>query len=386
MTLLILAAVGCLLAALPAVLTLANLRLYQPPPLVPQRREAVSVLIPARNEEAGIGAAIESVLANVGVPFELLVLDDQSEDRTAQIVQEAAAKDRRVKLLAAPPLPEGWCGKQHACQRLTDAAAHEWLVFLDADVRLAPNALARLVAFMQESEADLGSGFPCQLTGTLLEKLIVPLIHFLLLGFLPLARMRQFPTQPIYAAGCGQLFIARREGYRKAGGHAAIRASLHDGIKLPRAFRAAGLKTDLCDATSLAVCRMYTSGRGLWRGFGKNATEGLASSLPSLLVWTALLAGGAVLPWAVYAAVSLQPSAAEPTTMEKATILLAFAGLFLSYLPRFVMAGRFRQSLLGMVLHPLGVVLVLALQWQCWLRARLGRPVGWKGRGYAGVG
>ena len=82
---------------------------------------------------------------------------------------------------------------------------------------------------------------------------------------------------PAYGAGCGQLFLARREAYETAGGHAAIRATLHDGVKLPRAFRAAGLRTDLFDATDVASCRMYRNAGEVWRGLAKNATEGLAA-------------------------------------------------------------------------------------------------------------
>src|SRR5207244_4018469 len=125
------------------------------------------------------------------------------------------------------------------------------------------------------SGADLGSGFPRQETGTLLEKLVLPLIHFLLLGYLPLIGMR-WCRHPAFGAGCGQLFVTRRDAYEAVGGHVAVRASLHDGLTLPRAYRRRGLKTDLCDATELADCRMYRSGRELWYGLAKNAREGLA--------------------------------------------------------------------------------------------------------------
>ncbi len=108
-----------------------------------------------------------------------------------------------------------------------------------------------------------------------LERLVIPLIHFVLLGFLPLARMRA-SRSPAYAAGCGQLFLARREAYEKMGGHAVIRTSLHDGLTLPAAFRRAGLATDLFDATDVASCRMYHGAGELWRGLAKNATEGIA--------------------------------------------------------------------------------------------------------------
>src|SRR5262249_61852699 len=99
----------------------------------------ISVLIPARNEERGIVAAVESALASEGVSLEVIVLDDHSEDRTAALVEGLARRDSRVRLVPAPPLPEGWCGKQHACHVLAGCACHPLLAFLDADVRLAPD-------------------------------------------------------------------------------------------------------------------------------------------------------------------------------------------------------------------------------------------------------
>jgi hypothetical protein len=369
----ILAIISLVAAAVPALLFWANLRLYRPPPEPPPGADmpAVSVLIPARNEERGIAAAVESALGSKGVAGEVLVLDDGSEDRTAEIVREIAAHDNRVRLLSGPPLPPGWCGKQHACAVLAAAARYPLLLFLDADVRLEPAGLAGMVAFLQASGADLVSGVPRQETGTFLERLVIPLIHFILLGFLPLARMRA-SRHPAYAAGCGQLFLARREAYDQIGGHAAVRASLHDGITLPRAFRRAALKTDLCDATGVAVCRMYRGGGELWRGLSKNATEGLAK--PALIVpATLLLLAGQVLPLVLLA---LAP------WLSSLDVALAGAATLVLYSPRLAGITRFRQSPLGAALHPLGVAVLLAIQWHGLVRALCGRPAVWKGRAY----
>lgn len=368
---LVLAGIALVLAAIPALLFLANLRLYRPPPAPDADSPSVSILIPARNEEAAIVAAVEAALASRGVTLEVVVLDDHSEDRTAALVTEIAQRDPRVRLEHAPPLPAGWCGKQHACHVLAGLARHPLLVFLDADVRLAPDGVARLAAFLRISGADLVSGVPRQETGTLLERLLIPLIHFVLLGFLPIARMRR-SVHPSYAAGCGQLFLARREAYQSVGGHAMIRTTLHDGLKLPRLFRRAGRLTDLCDATDLAVCRMYHSARDTWFGLAKNATEGLAS--PAMIgPMSFLLLGGQVLPFALLAAaVRLSPWA----------VLLAVLAALLAYLPRLLGVVHFRQSLLGALLHPLGILLLVAVQWFALFRSLVGRPAAWKGRSY----
>ena len=371
-----LTAVAVVFAAIPALLFRANLRVYRPPPAPSSPGDdgtlpALSVLIPARNEELAIGAALEAVLASRGVELEVIVLDDHSEDATANVVSAIAARDIRVHLVRGQPLPGGWCGKQYACSLLAQVARYPLLVFLDADVRLSPDGLARMAAFLDQSKADLASGIPFQETGTLVEKLVIPLNHFVLLGFLPLARMRR-RKHPAYAAGCGQLFLARRFAYEAAGGHGAIRASLHDGITLPRALRAAGFRTDLCDLTEIATCRMYRTAGDVWRGLAKNATEGLAS--PVMIVpATALLLGGQVLPLGLLAALAWLPP-----TLACLAVIAAIA----SYYPRCAAAWRFHQSWLGACLHPAGILIFLAIQWHALLIAVTHRPAHWKGRAY----
>ena len=126
------------------------------------------------------------------------------------------------------------------------------------------------------SGAAHASGVPEQVSRTASERLLVPLIHFVLLGFLPIRRMR-IDLHPALGAGCGQLFVAFRHAYVASGGHRAIRRTLHDGPKLPRVFRSAGFRTDLFDATDIASCRMFSTGAEVWRGLARNAGEGLGS-------------------------------------------------------------------------------------------------------------
>jgi Glycosyltransferase like family 2 len=369
-----LALLGLGLALIPAALTAWNLPFYRPPPCAGGARPRLSLLIPARNEEAEIGPAVRAALASQQVDLEVVVLDDHSTDRTRRVVEALAAADPRVRLELAPPLPPGWSGKQHACHVLAARARHDLMVFVDADVRLTPHALARIAVFMDSRDAGLASGFPRQETSTLAEKLIIPLIHFLLLGFLPIACMRS-STLPAFGAGCGQLICVRRAAYVRAGGHAAIRASLHDGVMLPRTFRRAGIRTDLFDATALASCRMYRDAGEVWRGFSKNATEGMATPA-GLPVWTALLLGGQVLPFVLLAAGLL-------LTIPGWAIAASAAALVCVCLNRLMLALRFRQSVIGALLHPLGVACLLVLQWAALINQRRGRPAVWRGRAYS---
>lgn len=364
---------------IPAVMVVINLRLYRPPPPVPADPTSiprVSLLIPARDEEDSIGAAVESALLSRGVDLEVIVLDDHSQDATAARVRDLAARDPRVRLEPAPPLPGGWCGKQHACAVLARHARFDVLAWIDADVRLAPDALARMAGLLARGPAALISGIPRQITASPVERAIIPMIHFVLLGYLPIPGMRR-TLRPAYGAGCGQLFMATRAAYDRAGGHAAIRGSLHDGVMLPRSFRRAGLATDLCDATDLAACRMYRGALETFRGFAKNATEGMAAPR-AIVPWTILLLCHAA-PWFVSPVLIARPDLLHPPVAR----LVWHAALVVSALTVATLALRFRQGSRSFILHPLGVVMLLSIQWYALAARGAGRPMRWKDRAYA---
>jgi glycosyltransferase involved in cell wall biosynthesis len=380
MTIIIALAFFC--ATVPSLLWVWNMLIYREPDAAScgdtgtcLLSEGVSVLIPARNEERVIAASIESLLASHGIEIEVIVLDDGSTDSTAEIVRTIATRDARVSLRSSPPLPGGWNGKQHACYALAQAARSSVLCFLDADVRLAPDALAEMSGFLSSTGSDLVSGFPRQETETPLEWLLLPLIHFVLLSYLPLAAMRASKA-PGLAAGCGQFLMVRREAYRKAGGHAEIRATMHDGILLPKLFRQHGLRTDIADLTHLATCRMYRNASQVWQGLSKNATEGMATPA-RILPFTFLLLFGQVIP--LILAVSLFVSPASFSSHERGLIYVSVTA---SFIPRILSVWKYRQSLLSALLHPLGVTLLLVLEWYALIRKLAGQSVTWKERAY----
>ncbi|EIM25136.1 glycosyltransferase [Microvirga lotononidis] len=354
------------LAAIPFVLALMNLGILRAtPPQAPQGDMLVSILIPARNEAANIGPAVEAALGSMGVPVEVLVMDDGSTDATADIVRAYAARDSRVRLLAAPALDEGWTGKVHACHHLSEAARGTHFLFVDADVRLSPHAAASLAGHAQATDAGLVSAVPRQIMITPGELLTVPTINLLLLGYLPIGFMR-LSRDPGLGAACGQLMLVEREAYRASGGHAAIRARIHDGIQLARLFRRKGLMTDLVPGERLATCRMYARFDEAWVGFAKNAHEGMATPV-ALPVWTVLLFGGHVLPFLL---LPFAPS-----------ILFAWAAL-LSLGARSLVTFATRENPWSIPLHPLTILVGLAIQWSVLLRIGEARLAGWKGRLY----
>jgi glycosyltransferase involved in cell wall biosynthesis len=360
------------LAAIPCAMYFRNAKVFHRLGKSPlQTPASISVLIPARNEAAGIANSIQCVLANTGVELEVIVLDDHSTDGTPDIVRELMRQDERLRLETAPPLPVGWSGKQHACFTLSKLAKFDTLVFLDADVRLQPTALASLKQFQLDAKAELVSGFPKQETKGFVEQLIIPLINWLLLSYLPFERMRT-DISPSLGAGCGQWFLTSREAYETIGGHShpLVKKSFHDGIKLPRAYRMHGFRTDVADATDMATCRMYRSPGQVWNGFAKNAREGIGSP-KGIWLWTFLLWAGHILPFLLLAS--------WPWLNLFQQILLCLACV-LSLAPRVQAVTRFHTSWLTILLHPLAVLGLIGIQWYATLRVWLGKPVGWKGR------
>ncbi len=366
-TLLALAAMVC--ALIPAVLFVVNLHRYRAP--VGASAASVSVLIPARNEAHAIGSAVEAALRSTSVALEVVVMDDGSSDGTDSVVEEIAARDGRVRLARAPALPAGWNGKQHACWALAAEAQHDVMCFVDADVRLEPEALTRMASLLTAGGSGLVSGFPQQITKTWLEWMLLPLIHFVLLGFLPLGRMRA-GSDPAFAAGCGQFLMVRREEYFACGGHAAIRATMHDGLLLPRLFRAAGFRTDLADLTELATCRMYTNAAEVWKGLAKNATEGIADARRIVPI-SMVLVLGQIVPFVLVFFGGRLGRVAE------ACVLI---GMVAAWAPRLLAVARFRQDWRGAVLHPIGIAVLLAIQWYALGRKLRGGAVSWKARAY----
>lgn len=369
-----LALISLALAALPAALAAANLAILRRPAPTPAATRLVSILIPARDEAAVIGAAVRAALVSRFVPVEVLVGDDHSTDETAAIVAKIAAADARLRLVPIPPLPSGWTGKNHACAQLAALAQGDRLLFVDADVTLEPDAAAALAAHSERRGAALVSGVPRQQMGSLGECLTVPIINFLLLGYLPIAMMRM-RSSPSLAAACGQLVMVEEEAYRAVGGHGAMRGSLHDGLRLPRLLRESGYRTDLVAAQALATCRMYPGLREAWAGFSKNATEGMASPI-ALPVWTLLLLGGHVLPW-------LLLGIALGVGFDSSVVLTALVAGLVSLATRTAITYASAEPLATIPMHPLAILTALAIQWTALIRKlRGGMPAPWKGRSY----
>ncbi|WP_409362915.1 glycosyltransferase family 2 protein [Asanoa ferruginea] len=271
------------LAGLLTLHALVNARLLRRP-VAASFTDPVAVLLPVRDEEARVGPCLRSLLAQRGVPgLSILVLDDDSTDGTADLVRALAGDDPRVRLLTGAPLPAGWLGKPHACQQLADATDADVLVFVDADVVLAPDAVAGAAALLRSSKVGLLSAYPRIVVGSWGERLVQPLLQWSWLTFLPLRAMER-SARPSLAAAGGQFLVADRSAYRAAGGHAGVRGSVLEDIALARAVKRAGGRIALADGSRIASCRMYESWHSLVDGYTKSLWASFGSRVGAAAV------------------------------------------------------------------------------------------------------
>lgn len=231
----------------------------------PQGR--VSAIIPARNEEANIARAVRSVAAQQGI-LEILVVDDQSQDRTAEILEDLKTEIPSLRTMRVESLPEGWSGKAHAVATAAKVASGEWLLFTDADTEHLAGSLATLLERAEREPADLLSISPGQQTPTWWEKSVIPLVY------VHLARWYRFeevsdPNSPVAAAN-GQYLLVRRSAYEQAGGHEAVRGEILEDVELARHVKAAGGRLVFLPGAAWVQTRMYRCFPEMWRGWTKN--------------------------------------------------------------------------------------------------------------------
>lgn len=325
----------------------------------------VSVLIPARDEEKNIGACLEGLRQQDYADLEILVLDDNSTDATAAIVQHAARQDPRIKLLDGAPLPGGWLGKNWACHQLSEQATGEIFIFTDADNRHAPAAVRHTVGWMQKLRLGMLSAFCHQITKTLPEKLAVPVVDMLVYSYLPLW-LTYYSKAPSLAAANGQWLALTRAAYQKIGGHRAVRHHVVEDVALSRLAKHRGEKILTVSAKNEVFSRMYHSARQVWEGYSKNLLGLMNFKAAPFLLALALLF---LIHLAPYGLVWFKP-----------TMTLSLIAIALNLLLRLIVALKFSQPLwVSTLLHPLSIAYTLLIGWNSYRWYKTGN-IRWKGR------
>jgi hypothetical protein len=348
--------------ALHAAVNMALLR--RPPVDPPPIRRPVTVVLPVRDEEAQVGGCLAALLDQRGVDdLRIIVVDDGSTDGTADVVR--AVDDPRVRMVTAAPPPPGWLGKPHACATGAAAGAateDEVLVFVDADVRLFPDALAAAVAVLDAHGLDLVSPWPRPLTETLAERLVQPLVPWLWATMLPL-RLAERSPRPSLAAAIGQFLVLTRRGYDRAGGHAAVRGEVLEDLALLRAVKRTGGRGVPIDGSRLAACRMYDGWPALRDGYAKSLWASVGSPAASVTAAAVLTA-----VWVLPPAAALRGSRAG---------LLGYAA---GVAGRAVVAARTGgRSWPDVLVHPVSVLALDVLMAHSVIGHRRG-TLAWRGR------
>jgi cellulose synthase/poly-beta-1,6-N-acetylglucosamine synthase-like glycosyltransferase len=256
-------------------------------------RPRVSLLVPMRNEAARLAASVPAILAQGA--DEIIMLDDESDDGTGALARALVAGHQGARVADGVPAPPGWAGKNWACHQLAAQASSPLLVFCDADVLLAEGAIDAVVTEMQVQRADVFSVFPRQITATLGEHLITPLIDDVLLCFLPFPLLSA--DVPQAATANGSLLAFTRPAYDHCGGFAAVRSELIEDVATARRARKAGLKLGLALGGPLVATRMYHGYREVLGGMSRGllpVTGGSRSRLGLGAGWHLL---AYTLPW-----------------------------------------------------------------------------------------
>jgi len=360
-------------AAIPAAITGINLLTWtRGRPKTPARGR-VSVLIPARNEEATIEACVTAALAGPRHIDEVIVYNDASTDTTPEILAHLQRQHPRLRVVEGQRLPAGWVGKPYACHQLSQHATGDILLFVDADTTLTPDGVLRLLALLEHN--SLVTAFPRQETISLVEQLFMPLLCLTYTAWLPLALIPR-TTSPRILAANGQILAVRREALKTLGGFASVRGEVVDDMALCRQAKRTGIRVCFADGFHIARCRMYSSAAEIWSGFSKNLYEGLGESLLGLLAVVALYLVTMVLPFvALPLALLLDPAWAAPAAL----------GAGLNLLTRTLLAFRYNHTALSVLLHPVAVLglVVIAVNSARW--SRMG-TIQWRGRTYAARG
>ena len=338
----------------------------------PARTPFVSVLVPARDEADVIGETTSRLLSQDFPSFEVIVLDDGSTDGTPAYARQAAAGDSRFSVISGEPLPDGWLGKNWACHQLAGQAKGEILIFTDADVRWDPEALPAVIHLMEKTRADTFTVWPTQETLTWGERLVVPMMMFAIIGYLPELCVRYLPW-PVFAAANGQCLAFRRDTYHRIGGHAAVRANVVEDVGLAWKTKRYGLRLVMSTGNKLICARMYRSWPEVRDGFAKNILAGHGGQPVFLLLSAAFHWLLFLLPW-----VWLAIGGAIPVGPDWPWFPLALVGLGVGV--RALSATVTHQRLDDAFLLPLSTILmtIIAVE-SLWWHFRYGGPQ-WKGR------
>ncbi len=321
----------------------------------------VSVLIPARNEAHNIQHLLEGLIKQNHQLWEAIVYDDQSEDGTADIVLSYQKKDARIRLVRGTALPQGWLGKNHACHQLAQHAKGEYLLFIDADVRLEKTLIHDAVAYFEKHKLELLSIFPQQIMVSRGEKVSVPIMNWVLVSLLPLILTR-VSTMPAFAAANGQHMLFKKATYKQMQFHERFKKHAVEDIAIARYMKHQKLRIQTLLSNGQIQCRMYGGLKEAINGFSKNVLAFFGNSVPTSMIILMITTLGFI---PVYLAFGL---------------IATLAYLAASFLLRALVAFASRQSILDTIITAPVQQIVFCIMITKAIYKKYKRKNTWKGR------
>jgi cellulose synthase/poly-beta-1,6-N-acetylglucosamine synthase-like glycosyltransferase len=320
--------------------------------------ETVGVFVPLRNEADNVKDLISTLSEQVG-DFHFYLLDDNSEDRTFDLLNQYTAGDSRFTIIKGSPLAQGWIGKTWALQQLFTQSKEEFLVSVDADVRLTPDAIARSIATLKSTSLDFISPYPRQIALTLGERMIQPLLQWSWLSTVNL-RIAEKSSRPSMAIANGQFFLVRRKALEKIGGYAAVKNAVIDDVFLARELIRQGFHGSVINGASIAECHMYTSWSSIKSGYGKSLSKAFGGPLgASIVIFFLFLTGIA------------------PFLISLTGNFYGWLGYVLIVFSRMLSAIKVKGKIVDSLFHPISVMLLIYLIIHSF---RVRSSITWKGR------
>jgi len=365
------------------IMNLAALKRPSRKAALPADPPLVSVLIPARNEEENIQGCLSSILSQDYPNFEVMVIDDNSTDRTAEIVSGIAENDERVRLIRGKPLPDGWAGKCFACHQLSQYARGSWLLFIDADTVSRPHMVRSTLRLAVLNNAAMLSGFPRQKVTGITQKIVIPILfYFLVMSWFPLWLFHSW-KKPGPTLAIGQFLLFRREDYLGIGGHQSVKSRIMEDVWFGIEMHRQGRRILSVDLSGVLTTKMYTNmgtmAEGCIKWFYSVAALSRVAIVGSVLI--AYIFFLAPFYWACARPVNALVS--EGFVMDWGAIVLIQVGVIL--LMRIITDVYFRGSKISFLFHPLGIsFLILAVIFGA-SRQAVGAGVAWKDRIYEAI-
>lgn len=334
----------------------------------------ISVLVPARNEEENIEKCLLSLLNQNYPRYEVIVYDDNSTDRTYEILNKIKQNYPHLQILKGEEPPPGWTGKNYACYKLSLQSKGERILFTDADTIHSRDSLRLAMYCAGDRNADLLSLMPYQITLTFSEKLVIPLLYYTTFTLLPFYFLEKKGFSK-FTIAIGQFMLFKKDIFFEIGGYEIVKSAIAEDVWLGRKIKAHRHQLIVAEGLDILKCRMYKSIKGIWEGFSKNIFAGLNYSTPFAFSVILMYFVFNIAPYILFVFYLIS---------EANNILLALTAvqILILYAMRLILSLIFKTNLFSVILHPFGIAILILIIFNSWIWVKFKGGSRWKNRIY----